>query len=82
MARVEGGIWEAFVPGLNRYDAYQYAIHKADGSGFVTRRPSMWYSSSQNMAEENKKERTSGRPKSNTSVPHSLCSPFRGSAYS
>ena len=35
MTRVEGGIWEAFVPGLNRYDAYQYAIHKADGSGFV-----------------------------------------------
>ncbi len=35
MARVEGGIWEAFLPGLNRYDAYQYAIHKADGSGFV-----------------------------------------------
>lgn len=25
------------------------------------------------MAEENRKERTSGRPKSNTSVPHSLC---------
>ena len=35
MTRVEGGIWEAFVPGLNRYDTYQYAIHKADGSGFV-----------------------------------------------
>ena len=24
MTKVEGGIWEAFVPGLNRYDAYQY----------------------------------------------------------
>ncbi len=35
MSRVEGGIWEAFVPGLNRYDAYQYAVHKADGSGFI-----------------------------------------------
>ncbi len=35
MVKQEGGIWEAFVPGLNRYDAYQYAIHKADGSGFV-----------------------------------------------
>ena len=35
MSKVEGGIWEAFLPGLNRYDAYQYAIHKADGSGFV-----------------------------------------------
>ena len=35
MEKVEGGIWEVFIPGLNRYDAYQYAIHKADGSGFV-----------------------------------------------
>ena len=35
MEKVEGGIWEAFVPGLKRYDAYQYAIHKADGSSFV-----------------------------------------------
>ena len=35
MTKGEGGIWEAFVPGLKRYDAYQYAIHKADGSGFV-----------------------------------------------
>ena len=32
MEQVEGGIWEAFVPGLKRYDAYQYAIHKEDGS--------------------------------------------------
>ena len=32
MERVEGGIWEAFVPGLKRYDAYQYAIHKEDGT--------------------------------------------------
>ncbi|MEA4835709.1 MAG: 1,4-alpha-glucan branching protein GlgB [Anaeromusa sp.] len=31
MERVEGGIWEAFVPGLHRYDAYQYAIHTLDG---------------------------------------------------
>ena len=34
MTKLEGGIWEAFVPGLQRYDAYQYAIHKA-GGGFV-----------------------------------------------
>ena len=34
MEKVEGGIWEVFVPGLKRYDAYQYAIHKEDG-GFV-----------------------------------------------
>lgn len=32
MTKLEGGIWEAFVPGLRRYDAYQYAIHKEDGS--------------------------------------------------
>jgi len=32
MEKGEGGIWEAFVPGLRRYDTYQYAIHKADGS--------------------------------------------------
>ena len=30
MTKLEGGIWEAFVPGLRRYDAYQYAIHKED----------------------------------------------------
>ena len=32
MDKLEGGIWEAFVPGLKRYDAYQYAIHKEDGT--------------------------------------------------
>jgi len=31
MEKGEGGIWEAFVPGLQRYDAYQYAIHTPDG---------------------------------------------------
>ena len=31
MEKVEGGIWEVFVPGVKRYDAYQYAIHTADG---------------------------------------------------
>ena len=31
MARLEGGVWETFIPGLNRYDAYKYAIHTADG---------------------------------------------------
>ena len=25
------GIWEGFVPGLNRYDAYKFAVHTADG---------------------------------------------------
>lgn len=34
MEKLEGGIWEVFVPGLKRYDSYQYAIHKEDG-GFV-----------------------------------------------
>ena len=32
MEKVEGGIWEVFVPGLHRYDAYQYAIHQPDGT--------------------------------------------------
>ncbi len=32
MEKVEGGIWEAFIPGLNRYDSYQYAVHKTDGT--------------------------------------------------
>ena len=31
MTRVEGGIWEVFVPGLKRYDSYQYAVHSRDG---------------------------------------------------
>ena len=31
MERLEGGVWETFIPGLNRYDAYKYAIHTADG---------------------------------------------------
>ncbi len=31
MTKTEGGIWEAFVPGLKRYDSYQYAVE--DGVG-------------------------------------------------
>ena len=34
MTRQEGGIWEVFVPGVKRYDAYQYAIFDAEG-GYV-----------------------------------------------
>jgi 1,4-alpha-glucan branching enzyme len=34
MERQEGGIWQVFVPGLNRYDCYQYAVHDGKG-GFV-----------------------------------------------
>ena len=34
MEKMEGGIWEVFVPGVKRYDSYQYAIHKQDG-GFI-----------------------------------------------
>ena len=34
MEKLEGGIWEVFVPGVKRYDSYQYAIHKQDG-GFI-----------------------------------------------
>ena len=29
---VGGGVWEVFVPGLKRYDAYKYAIHTQDGT--------------------------------------------------
>ena len=32
MEQTSGGIWEAFVPHLNRYDSYQYAVYRADGS--------------------------------------------------
>ena len=31
MERLEGGIWQIFVPGLHQYDRYQFAVH--DGSG-------------------------------------------------
>lgn len=32
MTKQEGGIWEVFVPGVNRYDAYQYAIFDDEGN--------------------------------------------------
>ena len=28
---VQGGIWEGFIPGLQQYDAYKYAVHTKDG---------------------------------------------------
>ena len=31
MTKLEGGIWEAFVPGVKKYDAYQYAIFDQEG---------------------------------------------------
>ncbi|HIR84027.1 MAG TPA: 1,4-alpha-glucan branching protein GlgB [Candidatus Galloscillospira excrementavium] len=31
MERLEGGVWERFIPGLARYDTYKYAVHTADG---------------------------------------------------
>ena len=42
----------------------------------------MWYCSSQYSAFATRKLRTSRRPKSNTNVPQSGCSPRRGSACS
>lgn len=39
MEKIEGGIWEVFVPGLQRYDAYQYAVFQADGSYVGKARP-------------------------------------------
>ena len=31
MTRLEGGVWERFIPGLGRYDTYKYAVRAADG---------------------------------------------------
>ena len=31
LASIGGGVWEGFVPGLQRYDSYKYAIHTQDG---------------------------------------------------
>ena len=31
MAPIGAGVWEGFVPGLDRYAAYKYAVHAADG---------------------------------------------------
>ena len=38
LKRLEGGIWEGFIPGLQRYDSYQYAVYHEDGgyTGKVT----------------------------------------------
>ena len=32
LEKLEGGIWEGFLPGLKRYDTYKYVIHAADGT--------------------------------------------------
>ena len=34
MERLEGGIWQIFVPGLHQYDRYQFAVHDGNG-GYV-----------------------------------------------
>ena len=31
MTRLDGGVWECFIPGLQRYDTYKYAVHTGDG---------------------------------------------------
>ena len=31
MQPIGGGVWECFVPGLQRYDAYKFAVHTPDG---------------------------------------------------
>ena len=31
MEQINGGIWEKFLPGMQRYDIYKYAIHTRDG---------------------------------------------------
>ena len=35
----EGGLWECFVPGLNQFDAYRYAVHTVDGRVFAKADP-------------------------------------------
>ena len=31
MNRLDGGVWELFIPGLKQYDTYKYAVHTRDG---------------------------------------------------
>ena len=31
MAALEGGVWELFLPGLQQYDNYKYAVHTRSG---------------------------------------------------
>ena len=31
MSPIGGGVWEGFVPGLQRFDTYKYAVHTRDG---------------------------------------------------
>ena len=31
MSRLDGGVWELFIPGLKQYDTYKYAVHTRDG---------------------------------------------------
>lgn len=31
LTRLQGGVWEGFIPGLQRYDTYKYAVHTRDG---------------------------------------------------
>ena len=41
LEKLEGGIWEGFLPGLKRYDTYKYVIHAADGTVRPIHTPSM-----------------------------------------
>ena len=31
MNRLDGGVWELFIPGMKQYDTYKYAVHARDG---------------------------------------------------
>ena len=31
MSRLDGGVWELFIPGMKQYDTYKYAVHARDG---------------------------------------------------
>lgn len=39
MTRLEGGVWEGFIPGLQRYDTYKYAIQTRDGRSLAKADP-------------------------------------------
>ncbi len=39
LTRLEGGVWEGFIPGLQRYDTYKYAVQTKDGRSLAKADP-------------------------------------------
>ena len=44
MTRLEGGIWEGFIPGLQQYDTYKYAVFTQDGQTLYKADPYAYHS--------------------------------------